>query len=118
MMKYEQLRQRYIDYTSVTARRNDLKSRINSGELPSFRLAACESEIARLSKEIDGYEVFFTHLEKIGDPAWIKITKELDIEFENDSRTSVSFWQIVKKLIGTVSMLIVGMWAIDRLRRK
>lgn len=118
MMKYKQLRQRYIDYLSVTTECRDLKSRVRNGELSSARLTACESEIARLSKEIDDYEAFFTHLEKIGDPVWIKMAKELDMEFENDNPSPISFWQIMKKFIGTVSMLIIGMWVIDRLRRK
>jgi hypothetical protein len=120
-MNYEMLRNRYKKHIVAVARLNKLEDKAKAGALSPDRLAACNNEIARLSAKNKCDEELFTSLEKIRDPAWLKLGRELDAalkEYSDDSHDPISMGQMFKKFFGTMSILILGTWMIDSWRKK
>lgn len=119
-MEYEELRKKYKENAVLALRRRRLESRVENGGLSLDRLLACQQEIIRLDKEVKSNNAFFINLGNIGDPAWLKIERELDMTMEEfaNPHEHRSVFQIVRKVLGTVSMLIIGTWIIDSLRKK
>jgi hypothetical protein len=119
-MKYEELRSQYKEHLAIVAKMGRLKTRAQSGGLSPERLAACKEEIARLSAIASHNQEFFTHLEKTKDPIWRKMSGELNTaleEYKNNKHDQMSIFQMVKKLIGVVAILILGTQLIDSWRR-
>jgi len=119
-MKYEELRQRYIQCQKIATRLGDLQEKANSGKLSPVRLSECQQEISRLQVKLAKDEKFFTHLHEVDDPAWRKLSRELDTALKEYQSTDdpLSIRHIAKKFIGTMSALILGTWIIDGLRRR
>jgi hypothetical protein len=119
-MRYEELRRRYIQCQKNATRVGDLKEKAANGKLSAPRLADCRQEIDRLGAELAEDEKLFTHLHEAGDPAWQKLSGELDTALKEYQSTDdpLSLRQITKKFIGTMSVLILGTWIIDGLRRR
>lgn len=120
-MDYEELRKLYQAHQKALARLGRLMARAKSGKLSPGRLVACEQEIARLAAETDHNTALFDQLGASKDPAWMKMCRELDIALDEHADTShnpISMRRMVGEFIGTMAMLIVGMWAIDSWRKK
>ncbi|MFA5767245.1 MAG: hypothetical protein WC919_04950 [Candidatus Paceibacterota bacterium] len=119
-MRYEELRRRYIRCQETATRLGDLKEKAASGNLSAARLADCRQEISRLDAELAENEKLFTHLHEIDDPAWRKLSRELDAALKEyqSADDPLSLRRIAKKFISTMSVLILGTWIIDGLRRR
>ena len=121
-MGYEELRKQYIEYLSMGARLGRLKRRAKAGGLSPDRLAACKQEIDRLDKESSRLSAEFQALEDAGDPAWTKLSRELDFAMteytKHGDEEPVGFLSQAKRVVGAVSLLILGTWMIDSWRRK
>lgn len=120
-MQYEALRKKYKNHAVSCARLLRLTKRAASGELSPDRLMLCNLAISSISSDIDRDESLFNQLEKAGDPAWRKMSRELDAalaESTDPNHNPIGMGQMVKKFVGTMSLLILGTWMIDGLRKK
>jgi len=119
-MKYEELRRRYIQHHKIATRLGDLQEKAESGRLSPNRLSECRQEIDRLRVRLVEDEKLFTHLHEKGDPAWRKLSRELDAALGEYQSTDnpLSIRSAAKKFIGAMSVLILGTWIIDGLRRR
>jgi hypothetical protein len=120
-MRYEVLRKKYQECHKTIARIADLKDKANSGKLSPERLTACRQEIMRLTAEVADHERLFANLLNTNDPAWRKLSRELDTalnEYQAPVVNSMSLRRMAKSFIGTISLLILGTWIIDGLRKK
>ena len=120
-MNYKELRKKFKDHSMAVGRYYRLKEKAATGRLSQERQAACDAEIARLSADIDSDEVLFNQLEAAKNPAWRKLSRELDTamaELADPKHDPLSVGPMFKKFIGTMSLLIVGTWIIDGLRKK
>jgi len=116
-MEYEELRKKYQSCQKSAARMGDLQGRADNGGLSPERLVACRQEIARLTEELGAYEHLFALLEDAGDPAWLKLSRELDAAL-NEYQEPANLRKMAKDFIGTISILILGTWIVDGLRKK
>ena len=119
-MRYEELRRRYIRCQETATRLGDLQEKAKSGKLSSGRLSECHQEIGQLRSKLAEDEKLFTYLHETDDPAWRKLSRELDAALNEYQSTDdpLSLRRIAKKFIGTMSALILGTWIIDGLRRR
>jgi hypothetical protein len=120
-MKYEQLRKMYKNHVASVVRLRRLEAKAESGKLPPERLTDCKREIKRLSSETDSEIEFFTGLDRAKDPAWRKMSRELDTaleEYSDPNHKPLSIIQMGGKFVKTLSLLIIGTWMIDSWRRK
>jgi len=117
-MKYEELRTRFIQCQKAAARLGDLEEKAN--ELSPERAVQCQQEIDRLHRQLAEDGKLFTRLHEAKDPAWSKMTRELDTameEYQSDS-DPLSIRHAAKTFVGTMCALIIGSWIIDGLRRR
>ena len=120
-MRYKDLRLLYEEYLKINRRRFRLVREVKRGRLPRGELAAYEQEIVKLKHRASIIEEKLKQLEREGDPAFAKLMREVKAamrDAENDNGESASFFQKIRKFVGTVSILILGTWMIDSWRRK
>ena len=121
-MKYEVLRKQFKEYLAICVRRSRLMAKAEDGKLTPERLVACNQEIDRLTQECKRRGAIFKKLEDDGDPAWGKLTRELNLAVKEFTEAQINphptMLQKAKKVVGMVSLLIVGTWAIDSWRKR
>lgn len=100
-MNYELLRHKFIEHIKLCITLADRK--INKKEIRSTK-----RRIA-LGKKL------FTHLNSIKDPAWIKLSRELDLAARESSGYKFNAVSTFKNVFGTISMLLIGTWAINKM---
>jgi hypothetical protein len=121
MMEYEKLRSMYKVHLCSLVRLRELEDKAKSGKLSPERLRDCNYTITSLISKTDSEIEFFTRLEMANDPAWRKMSRELDTtleEYSDPNHKPLSIIQMGSKFIKTLSLLIVGTWMIDSWRRK
>jgi hypothetical protein len=120
-MRYEELRRLYEEYLKINRRRHRLGRELRRGKVPPGDLAAYEQEVFNLKHRASTIEERLKQLEREGDPAFAKLMREVKAamrDAENDNGDWVSFFQKIRRFVGTVSILILGTWMIDSWRRK
>jgi len=128
-MNYEESRKRFERHIGMARHRRRLIKQTNSGELSPSESAACDQEIAELSRKGSQFIAEFDKLQEAGDFAALKLAREIEAdplfseriqlwvrdEFEAEEKPTTLF-QKIRSFAGTISLLILGTQMVDHWR--